>query len=128
LLFEEIGPVELGVDRRDPGELGLLALGQVLGVLPQGVARSLQIVGVGLHPGPARLVPHLAAHPVEGVGGPLHDVESVHAQRGVLGPLTDHVGDPLGPSALTRVIFWHRSSPIRSKNELSVFLFAPTAA
>jgi hypothetical protein len=41
LLFEQVGVVETAVDLGDPGELGLLAGGEVLGVLPQRVAGPL---------------------------------------------------------------------------------------
>jgi hypothetical protein len=34
LFFEQVGPEQLMVDLRDPGELGLLPAGEVLGVLP----------------------------------------------------------------------------------------------
>jgi len=34
LLLEQVGPEQLMVDLRDPGELGLLPVGEVLGVLP----------------------------------------------------------------------------------------------
>ena len=45
LLFEQVGPEQLVVDLRDPGELGLLPVGEVLGVLPQRVAGALEVTG-----------------------------------------------------------------------------------
>ena len=44
--FEQVGPVQPGVGLGDPGELGLLLVGEVLRVLPQRVPGMLQRFGV----------------------------------------------------------------------------------
>jgi hypothetical protein len=73
----------------DPGELGLLPAGEVLGVLPQRVAGVLEVPGVargqadgpaevaerGGGPGVAGRAPDLAADLIQGAGGPGDDVE-----------------------------------------------------
>lgn len=56
LFLEQVGAIEPAVGGLDVGELGALAGGEVLGVLPQRKPRALQIAGgLGL-PGAARLV------------------------------------------------------------------------
>ena len=50
LLFGQVGPEQLMVDLRDPGELGLLPVGEVLGVVPQRVAGAFEVTGVDAHP------------------------------------------------------------------------------
>ena len=45
-LFEEVGAVEAGVGRGDPGELVALVVGEVLGVLPKRVAGVLETARV----------------------------------------------------------------------------------
>ena len=138
-LLEQVGAVEARVGLGDPGELGRLVLGQVLGVLPQGVAgpldRARRPVG---HAGPAAerigaapargSVPGFAAHDVEGVGGPGHDVEGVGAldrvgQRSVTTRAIQGAA-----SAETWVIPAQRSSPSRSKNLPRVASSRPAAA
>ena len=44
-LFEQVGAVQPGVGLGDPGQLGGLAFGEVLGVLPQRVAGALELAG-----------------------------------------------------------------------------------
>ena len=44
--FEEVGAIEGRMGFRDPGELGCLADGQVIGVLPQRVAGTVEALGV----------------------------------------------------------------------------------
>ena len=73
-----------------------MALGQVLGVPPQGIAAAFQLSGMSRHAALARLVPDLASHLVQGVGGPGDDVKAVDAQRRVGAPLGHHLGDPGG--------------------------------
>jgi hypothetical protein len=53
--FEQVGAPEAGVGFLDPGELGFLAAGEVLRVLPQRVAGVLEVPGVagGQADGPA---------------------------------------------------------------------------
>ena len=44
--FEQPGAIKVGVSLLDPGELGLLPVGEVVRVLPQGVAGALEGAGV----------------------------------------------------------------------------------
>ena len=44
--FEQPGAIKVGVSLLDPGELGLLPAGEVVRVLPQGVAGALEGAGV----------------------------------------------------------------------------------
>src|SRR5580700_1632001 len=92
--FEEVGAPEVGVGFLDPGELGFLAAGEVLGVFPQRVAGVLEVPGAagGQADGPAAVpdrvdgpglaggAPDLAADLIQGAGGPGDDVERVSAQ------------------------------------------------
>lgn len=113
--FEQVGPVQLGVSARDPGEFALLVAGEVFGVLPQGIPAVLQRFGrLGGGPGwcvlsgPASgafglilgylssLVPRLAAYFVEGVGGPFDDVEHVSSSQGVRAAFLDDLVNLLG--------------------------------
>ena len=52
-LFQQVGPVQAGVGLGDPGQLGGLAFGEVLGVLPQRVPGALELAGVLVTPGAA---------------------------------------------------------------------------
>jgi len=79
LLLEQVGPVQLVVDLRDPGELGLLPVGEVLGVLPQRVAGAFEVAGVHAHPTLAGGVPGVTADLVQGVTGPRDDVKRIGA-------------------------------------------------
>lgn len=104
-----------GVGGGDLGELDLLLLGEVLGVLPQRVACALEPLGeftrrsywgigarasaasfrltAGLFAG---LVPRFAADLIERVGGPFDDVERIgHPDRG-RAPLGDDGVDEVG--------------------------------
>src|SRR6476646_10587925 len=77
-LFEQISTIEPGVGLGDPGQLGALAFGEVLGVLPQRITGTLELAGPfmswpGRHgpmwprcaPSPARRSrPGAARHPV----------------------------------------------------------------
>src|ERR1035437_4099842 len=95
LFLEEGGAVERLVGLLDGGELGLLPVGQILGVLPEREPGVLEIAGHGgLATSPGR-VPDLPADLVEGLAGPLADVEGVQAEGGVRAALCDHDGDPL---------------------------------
>jgi hypothetical protein len=66
----------------------LLAVGEVLGVLPQREPRALEILGDSDLTGAAGVVLDLAADFVQRVGGEHHDVKRVDA--------TDGVGEPVG--------------------------------
>src|SRR5487761_1827990 len=93
--LEEVGPVERLVGLLDGGELRLLARGQVLGVLPEREAGVLELAGDGGLAAPPGRVPDLATDLVEGLAGPLADVEGVQAEGGVLAAFADHDPDPL---------------------------------
>jgi hypothetical protein len=106
--FEEVGAVQAGIGLGDPGELVVLAVGQVLGVLPQGVAGLFQGGGVtgvsdatsgrrGGRTAPAGVVPCVASHHVERVGRPFDDVERVSTADGVRAVGRHDPGDPVGP-------------------------------
>jgi hypothetical protein len=80
----QIGTVQPGVGLGDPGQLGLLRGGQVLGVLPQrdpGVLERLRLTTGPPGPAPGEgatgLVPRLAADLVERVGGPADDMGGI---------------------------------------------------
>jgi hypothetical protein len=82
--LEQIGTVQPGVGLGDPGQLGLLRGGQVLGVLPQrdpGVLERLRLTTGPPGPAPGEgatgLVPRLAADLVERVGGPADDMGGI---------------------------------------------------
>lgn len=92
-----VGAVQRLVRGSNPGQLHLLGPGQVARVLPQRVPGPLQPLGPLLVPGPAGVVPHLAADLVQGVGGPGHQVERVSAAHRGRAPLGDHVRDPVRP-------------------------------
>lgn len=94
LLFEQVRAVQPRVGALDARELGLLAAGEVVGVLPQREACALQIPGERDVSGPAGRVPDLAADLVQRVGGEHHDVEGVQAQLGLRAALSDRAGDP----------------------------------
>jgi hypothetical protein len=96
LFFEQVGAVDRGVELLNPGELGLLAFGQVLGLLPEREPGALEIFAELLVAGAARLVPDLAADLVQRVGRCLDDVPRVKADLGVRAALRDRPGDPLG--------------------------------
>ena len=64
LLLEQIGAIQRLVGMLDARELGLLAGGEVLGVLPQREPGALEVLGELPLPGPARFVSDLAADDV----------------------------------------------------------------
>ena len=74
-------------------ELGRLAVGEVLGVLPDREAGAFELAGELQVALAARLVPDLAADLVERLGGEHHDVERVDARtrrsgtRSAIGPV-----------------------------------------
>src|SRR6266702_7684378 len=74
--FSAPRPVHPRMRLGQPVQLGLLRLGQVLGVAPQRPAGLLQRLGLlrGLPFAAAGGVPGIAADLVECLGGPLHDV------------------------------------------------------
>ena len=96
LLAEQVGAVQPLVELLDAGELELLALGEVLGVLPERepgafeLARELRLALA------AGLVPHLATDLVQRVGGGLDDVKWVQADDRVRAALGHGAGDPVG--------------------------------
>ena len=96
LLFEQVGAVDRGVELGDPGELGVLALGQVLRPLPQREPGAFEILGELLVAGAARLVPDGATDLVERVGRGLDDMPRIEADDRVGAALGDGPGDPLG--------------------------------
>ena len=94
--FQQVGAVEAVVDLGDSGELGPLAGGQVARVLPQRIAGTFELARQGSLPVLAGRVPHLAAHLVQRVGGPLDDVEWVQAEPCLGAALGHHGRDPGG--------------------------------
>ena len=105
--FEEVAAVETRVGLGDPVELVALAVGEVLGVLPQRVAGVLErsrvtgrVATAAAFADPwavaARVVPGLAADLVERLGGPLDDVERVGALHRVRAAFGDDLRDPFG--------------------------------
>ena len=105
--LEEIRAVQPRVCLGDPGQLLALTIGEFVGVLPQGVAGSLEPPGVaGGHPqrvsvtlglaGGAGVVPGLAADIIKGFDGPLDDVKRVSALNRARTALRDDFGDPRG--------------------------------
>lgn len=101
-LVQQVGAVQARIGLGDPGRLLVLAVGEVLRVLPQRVAGVLECPGVPGRPacptavdGTAGFVPSLAANLVEGVGGAGDDVESVGASHSVGASFGHHLGDPV---------------------------------
>src|SRR4029453_16135923 len=86
LLLQQVGAVQAIVDLGDPGKLAPLAAGQVLWVLPQRIARALEL--------PSQ--PRLAM----GAGG-VPDLPTDLVQR---------VAGPLGPRGTGRRTRWRRDS------------------
>ncbi len=91
LLLEEVGAEEGTVGLLDLSERDSLVLGQVLGVLEDGVAGSLDGDCVAPQAASACLVPDASSDLVDGIGRPLHDVEGVHAHLGLGAALADDV-------------------------------------
>jgi hypothetical protein len=83
LFLEQVGAVDRGVELLDEGELGLLAVGQVLRPLPQCESRAFELFSELLVAGTTGLVSDLAADVVERVGGGLDDVPGVKTDDGV---------------------------------------------
>ena len=108
LLAEQVGAVQPVVELLDPRQLELLALGQVLGVLPQREPGAFELAGeLGLALA-AGLVPDLAADLVQRVGGGLDDVKRVQTHDRVRAPLGHRAGDPVG------VIAGHQLDPLQA--------------
>jgi hypothetical protein len=128
LLLEQVGAVEGAVGVRDLGEGGVLALGEVLGVLPKGEAGALELAGPGLLTALAGGVPDLAADLVKGVGGPGDDLEgsTLRVALGQRSATTSAIQS--APSAVTSVICAQRSLPSRSKKRCRVLRSRPGAA
>jgi hypothetical protein len=132
--FEIVGPAEGWVRLDDPGQLHLLFLGEVFGVLPECVTAVLDAsspgairpggsvcgrpatgaAGVVLSGGFPGLVPRGSPHFVERVAGPFHDVERVGAANGVGAFLGHNTGDP------SRAIGGNMRNPCRSFGAESV--------
>ena len=123
--LEQVGPVQPGVGLGDPGELGLLLVGEVLRVLPQRVAGHASALWRGRwrRSGPAS--GDRAAGGVPGLrGGPRRALRWPTSRRGTgrrSGPRSGSgsattAAIQSAPSALTWVIWAHRSGPSRSKN------------
>jgi len=96
LFCEQVGAEQRGVELLDPGELGLLAVGEVLGVLPEREPRALQVARELVLASAPGLVSDLAANVVERVPRQLDHVERVHAADRVGQPLSDWAGDSRG--------------------------------
>jgi hypothetical protein len=79
LLVEQGGAIQRLVGARDDRERGALAVGEVLGVLPERKARALELLGRAGLAGLARRIPDVAADLVERVGRRLGHVEGVQA-------------------------------------------------
>ena len=104
--FEEIGSPESRVGFGDPVELLMLAWVEVVGVLPQCVARPGDVSGVAGGPSPpARrrldlaafgLVPGSASFHVESLDRPSDNMERVGATDRIRGPPGHDAGDPVG--------------------------------
>jgi hypothetical protein len=100
--LKQVGPVQPRVGPGYPGQLGLLAGGEVLGVLPQREPGVLERLGVPAGParpalvrGAAGLVPGLPADLVKSVGGPADHVERIGAAHRVGTAVDDGVADPV---------------------------------
>ena len=96
LLLEQVGAVEPGVGVLDRGELRLLAVGEVLWVLPDREPSAFELAGELPVALAACLVPHFAADIVQRLCREHHDVERVHASDGVRDSFGDRPGDPHG--------------------------------
>jgi len=128
LLLERVGAVEPLVGLLDARELGFLAAGEVLGVLPEREARALELARDGRLAGPAGLVSDLAADLVERVGRERHDVEGVHAADRVRAALGERGGDPGRHVGRASSICSQRSGPSASRNASTVRRSRPAAA
>jgi len=126
--LEQGGAVERPVHLLDRGQLDLLAVGEVLGVLPHAEPRTLEVLRERHVLIPARLAPQLPANLIQGVGRELHHVEGVNASLGLRGALGDGRGDPAAISQDTDSTCLQRSSPSASKNASTVWLSRPGAA
>ena len=83
LFLEQVRPEQPAVVAGDPGQLGLLSVGQVFGVLPERVATILQLLGLARYTESAQQVPGVTAHDIERLGGPADDVKRIEIQLGV---------------------------------------------
>jgi hypothetical protein len=79
------------LDRR---ELDGLAVGEVLGVLPDREPGAFELAGELQVAVAARVVPDLAADLVQRLGGEHHDVKRVDAPLGLRAAFGDRSGDP----------------------------------
>ena len=96
LFFEQVRAVEPDVGLLDRGKLDGLAVGEVLGVLPDREPRTLELARELEIPLASCLVPHLAANLVQRLGGEHHDMKRVHAPDRVRDPFGDRPRDPGG--------------------------------
>jgi hypothetical protein len=128
LLLEQVGTVQPRVGLLNARELRLLAVGEVLGVLPQREPGALQIMRGRDLTGLARLVSDLATDLVQGVGRELDDVERVDAANRLRQPGCDWPGDPSGHVAGHQCDLLQRVSPSASQNASTVLRSRPAAA
>ena len=70
VLLEQMGAEQRLVDALDPDQLAFLAWGEVLGILPERVAASLELPGVSEITSPASVVPDFPSDLVESLGCP----------------------------------------------------------
>jgi hypothetical protein len=94
LLLEQVGPVERAVGVLDLRELRGLAVGEILGVLPQRVAGALEVLGERHVLRLAGFVPDLAADLIQRVGRERNHMERVDAADRVWEPVSDRASDP----------------------------------
>ncbi len=96
LLLEQVGTKQRTIRANDRGELESLENGQVLGVLPQREARSLQLSSERWLSMVPHRIPDLTTNLVESIGGPRHDVERIETQPRLRTVTLDYVFDPGG--------------------------------
>jgi len=95
-LGEQVSAVQALVGLLDAGELLLLAVGQLLNVLPEREPGAFEILGELLVTGAAGFVPDLAADLIQGIGGGLDDMKRIQGDDRVRAALGDRPGDPVG--------------------------------
>ena len=114
-LFEQISTVEPGVGLGDPGQLGGLAVGEILGGFQQRIAGALELARPlmtrtrsGVLTGPAtapfslaarqcpRIIPGSAPLDIQQrLGRPGHHMEAIGTADRTWAPLSHHVADPV---------------------------------
>src|SRR5712691_5281533 len=96
LLLEQVGTKQRTIRANHRGKLESLKNGQILGVLPQSEASSLQLSSERWLSMVPHRIPDLTTHLVESIGGPRHHVERIETQAGLRTVTLDHVFDPGG--------------------------------